>query len=352
MEKYKEQIKISDAALALLEWIGQWTPQNHKDDWDRRKSYPPGFRFASDMSSLKTQASLDILIQQGGAYSASHKAAFRTKSVPPIVNSHSVLCNELLPHRLVEGWYTYGRLTKRGRSFLITKGRSAPDVLKSHCTEIFDDVVLSEEGETMEDHLYRCRKHKNEDNIYNREGDHPQVVLTTSNGRTFLNGSLREHSRVSTLTVKDSDGRQLVSLSLSLESLAAMLTGTREVDCTLNQYISPEGVTLSQPACSPVSPSERMQARLEKQTDTQMDRIAAIEEKIASSKLGKRAKADILQELDSAKRLGPDGLAWVATQTMEEVAKVVEGAVSTVQTQEASQIDANPMGLLGLNEEG
>lgn len=338
-ERIKDRlIPLSRQDLDLLEWFAQWTPEVHRANWKVRRTWPPGFRESADTSVHRLQ----------------QEAAARMADTGDR-RSFGRIRDKLLPFRLVEGTITCARLTPRGRAALKLYGRECPESFESHCPEIFDDVslrvVFQEDftvthlenlksrydwGEVMDDTAETwsaCLAQYNE-NVYSQRGSGQSATVAMLKGHSTgqpLNGSLRLHSDVITVRVRNNDHREICDFQLSLEQLADMLTSNGDVPCTVNSYFGPDGMRYSEPAPPVISAYERMQARLENQTDSQADRLAEIITTVEGLKMGKRAKEALLHDLRVAKNLGIKNHAYAAEQTLEEVSQVIEGAGTILQ---------------------
>ena len=86
--------------LDLLQWFGEWTPEVHRADWQKRRRWPPGWRYLADQS------------------------VYHAKQPPPEVcaphpKQNHALVRYLLQYGLIEGsWRRIFRLTMRGRCAL------------------------------------------------------------------------------------------------------------------------------------------------------------------------------------------------------------------------------------------
>ena len=101
----------------------------------------------------------------------------------------------------------------------------------------------------------------------------------------------------------------------------------------------------SYPAPAPVSVSRRMRERIRKGNRDLQGWIEKAKATINDTKMGKRAKAEILRSLDLALRDADAHGAFAAQQAMEEVSSVAE-SMMTVMADKAALAGTDPGGLL------
>ena len=331
-------IDLDKQELDLLAWLSEWTPAVAKAHWEVRRSWPPGFRYIRDMS-------VD--------YRDSAKVAEAKKemSVSP-GRDDAGRADRLLGYRLIEGYHRTMRLTRRGRAALKHYGRECVDSFKSHAPDVFDDVDLRplvSRGVFDLDNTEANRKYKYGDLLPDtaeiwkmllieyREDDYrgkgtltnASATLTTpSSTGTYLNGSMREHNHFICLTISNGDGKEVLSLAMSPEQLADLLTSNGSVPVTLENYYGPDGMWYGEPAPEPVSPMDRMYARLEGTQDRTTNQVKEIMAKVEAANIGVKMKAELLHDLKVVLNCGNSGYAFAAQQAVEEMSMAVESAVS------------------------
>ena len=319
-----QTITLSENALNILEWLGEWTVEIHKAVWGIRKRWEPGFREIGDNDGYRGR-----------------EKAVAELSLCNVPSVRHVVLEELLPHRLVEGVYRCCRLTPRGRAALLLNGRKCPDVFVSHCDTIFDDVsLLPTEGvpnswggvkgpDTMETWVKALLNLK--ESIYGTlSSEHTAPVqMSRLNGITNLNGVLRESDRCIRLEVRSS-ATSVCEILLSSAQLTDMLTSNMPIPCTLAGFAGKNGMWYEEPATPPISASDRMKARLAMSEAKVDETISEIYSMVQEAKLGKKAKTDILHTLSVLARNSDANRGFVVQQALEEVSEVIEGANSHI----------------------
>ena len=336
-------IELDKEHLALLKWLGEWTPEVHRANWKLCRAWPPGYRNIRDMSADHLNSS-------------KMAEARKTMSLSPEPRHDKGRAHLLLAYRLVEGSAYTGvvRLTRRGRAMLKYHGLDAPDSFKSHAPDIFDDIPLLPvvEAGVFEMCSREAREHGNygTDLPDTKETWHKMIVeyreddyrskgtLTGASAHlgsisttgTYLNGSLREHHRYLSLSIDSSTKRRICEIAFSLEGLADLLTSGSNVPVTIEHYFDHEGMMQSEPVPPPVRPMDRMKARLESGTDEQSARLNDMAEKIkaAKNKIGVRLSDELLFDIRIALENGPSNHAFAVKQAVEEMSAAVESMMT------------------------
>ena len=339
--------------IDLLQWFGGWTPEVHRADWDRRKQWPPGWRAIETNSRDRAKDSKARLM------------------LPPSLKHAHGGVGYLLQYGLIEGSYhQVWRLTMRGRCALKLAGRPVPEQFESHCPEIFDPVSLlpicdprhvdiSDPHDDLYGHKYHAPLPDNvgtwarllaeyNETDYRSRGTltRAAVTLTSPTGQAYLNGSLREHHRWLSLEVNNNQGQRVCEVALSLESFMDMMTSMSRCPATLSYYIGNDGMARAEPCPPPVSVMRRMKERLARTTSVQDKRLNELREAIEVARLGKRAKAELLHQLDIIQGNTPSDIAFAAQQAVEEVSSAVESLMS-IASERVQIHGAGPAALLG-----
>lgn len=300
----------------MLQWFADWTPAVHDADWQRRRTWPPGFRHAVDCSVMDP---------------ARHAEAKRLLAYAPHRERNHGIIYKLLCYRLIEGSRRVHRLTPRGRAALLHHGRPCPDSFRPspRMGEVWEsiDLSLKDDGPGA----WRAELVEYRDDDY--QGRHTlttaraSITRPHSNG-TFLNGSIRQHRTWVEINVLSASRQIVCEVAFSLEGFADLLTAQSEVPATILSYVGHDGMMRSEPAAPAVSPQRRMRERLSAAEDTQAARLREIATKVEAANIGKRLKEELLSDLGHDANLGDDNRAWVVTQAAEEVSSVVESMVT------------------------
>ncbi len=363
-------VPLTGGDLTVLAWFAAWTPEIHKLDWKHRRRYPPGYRDITDVST----------------YGNHHEKAREDQSYPPVFKNEpkrgfttgptlakSHIIPKLLRYRMLEGTWGCARLTGRGRAALKLNGMECPDFFESHDkSTIFDDHDLRPQkginfrtewsDETMGriPDVYKDTRHKehlpDDETTWKlwlaeySERDYMgwssvnrcSARLSVSSGLTALNGSLRTHSRFPSMTITDEHGREIVDLWLSFEQLAELLVSNGTTPVTVTSFFDRDGMRQDQRVPDPVSISRRVQERVKRSAQDAHGWIHGAIKMLDKAKMGKKARAEIIDKLELAIR-DTGGLgAFAAQQAMEEVSMVGESML-TIMTE---RVGDNPQ-LLG-----
>jgi hypothetical protein len=276
--------------------------------------------------------------------------------------------NRLLSFRLLEGspWHAL-RLTARGRAALkyrcgIGGGTPyrCPDVFPSHCPEVFDDHTLLPINEInasidfmdgvmgrLDDEYNVAHRAPFPDNMttwklmlgeYVEDEYRGQHTLTgarasmssCSTTPMHLNGSLREHRNIVSLKVSDPDLGRVCDISLSFEQLSSLLVSQAETPVTISMVYGRDGMVYSRPAPPPVSASRRMRERIGRGSEDLTNRVQIARDLIEAAKIGKRAKAEILNALGIVARDVESHGAFAVEQAVGEMSGAAEGLMALV----------------------
>jgi len=374
MSRYNAHIPLNRNDLEVLSWYAAWTPEIHQADWPSRRQWQPGFRYMEDLSN-PGWAGHKNSIENSEALASAGPVLNGESPTGKRVIARSYVLPKLLAYGLVEGCLSRAcRLTARGRAALLFHGWPCPDVFESHCPEIFDahslkpikgiNVHIDIQDETMGrigpeykiEHGRPLPDNKTtwgimlteyqEDGYRGRgtlTGSTAGLRVTTGNGM-YLNGSLREHRQVLSLTVSDAYERQVLDVALSFEQLADLLVSQGDVPVTLNYFVGKDGMAYSRPAPPPVSVSRRMQERISRGTQDLLNRIARIRTAV-DGKMGKKLQSEVTGLLDLVERDAKGLGSFSAEQAMEEMSALAE-SLMTVVADRASFTGGDAPGLL------
>jgi len=324
-------IPLGPKGLDLLEWFGQWRPKVYREDWDRLKTKPPGFRTLHDFT----------------VYHANRKL-LPDFEIPPHKKEAWGIAKNLHAYGLLEGYLQFYRLTQKGRAALKLHGRNVPNFFTSHCPEIFDNFDLTPHVLPGED-LYDLGSHNEKlpDNegtwrkmlrLYGNPRHTSKVGMTTDasaivtrpSGVFYLNGSLRKHHRAIEVTVRNRAGKQVCSFMCSSEQFTDLLTSNSMTPVTLTGYLGSDGVYRSEPVPPPVNIGKRMEHRVENLNLETLQRLDRAIETVQGLKMGKRAKEALVKDLKNIRELWPANTSFAVTQAVEEVSSIVEGVLTMV----------------------
>ena len=356
-ERLNIPVPLTRDDITVLSWYAAWTPEMHRASWNSSRRWEPGFRYMADCSGWGKLEEAEKLHSDPPALrgeEGSQRSAARG------------LLGKLLSYRLLEGHSCMAcRLTPRGRAALKSHCRDAPDAFMSHCPDIFEDYnllptidgvffrqdfmdkAMGRLGEEYQGRLGTLLpdNKKTWDLMlaeYN-EGDHAgrhtltgarATLSTASANDKNLNGSLRNHSMFVRLSVSAPDHGEVLAMSMSLEGLADLLVSNMGVPVTLDRFNGRDGNVYQQPAPPPVSVTRRMQERIARGNQDIQNRIRTAMEQVREAKMGKKAQAAILFDLELALRDADSHGSHAVTMATEEISSVAE-SMMTIMTDQA-----------------
>lgn len=365
-------LPVSEAGLDLLEWFGQWTPDTHKANWDAARAWGPGWRsMVSDLKYKDKETVADyfkrmLVPQLPLGLMANVSAAGRTlrKLKDPYATAI-----QLTSYGLLEGDQTLYRLTPKGRAALKVAERTVPDFFRSHCPEIFDEVTLlprvcrggdlfdlgalGDDLPDMDSTWYKMLRLYPGGRVHGTQRRASFQVSPVTGRNIYLQGSLRAHSRALRLTFESNTGHTILEAMLSSEQLMEAMTSQTSTYVTLDRYVGYDGMPRSEPCPPPIPIGKRMEHRMHDSNRTAFARIAELRASLEGAKMGKKAKKDVLDQLDILENNWPKDTAFAVTQAVEEVSSLMEQAVTIAQEKQAGAL-ADPDGfavrLLGSGE--
>ena len=364
-------VPLNKNDLTVLAWFAEWTPEIHKAAWGYRRRWPPGYRAIADVSTHNHKK---------------HEKARADKSFPPVLVGEETdrfggggptaptlakgrYIPKLLTYGMLEGTWNCARLTGRGRAALKLNGRDCPDFFESHDGGTifddhdllpqkginikinFDDTTMGRIPEVYKETGYKghlpddettwriwLAEYQDKDYMGWSSNNRCAARLSVTSGQRPLNGSLRLHTRYPTLHVEDGDGRTVVELAMSFEQLAEILVGQGSTPVTLDYYWDRDGMQQQNRVPPPVSISRRVKERVKRGAQDAHGWINEAAELLNKAKMGKKAKAEIIDKLGLAIR-DTGGLgAFAAQQALEEVSMVGESMLTIM----SERIGANP----------